>query len=196
MGGDIQPLGVGFRNATTVADCCSQCVATPSCKFFAFAPPTHVDVAVGPKHNCWLKSSYESRKRNTGRTSGGQTLPPTPAPPVPAGDACNGGPDGCPLGAGQCPWCNVTAPVAVRVQALLSALTLAEKIAQISTYTPKTVPGVPRVGLPPFSYHSEGLHGVRCAGAKTLGLVATLFPQTTVHCVASQPLDRPVPIPT
>ena len=63
--------------------------------------------------------------------------------------------------------------------ALLDVLTLEEKISQVSTYTPKTVPGVARVGLPPFSYHSEGLHGVRCAGDKTVHQIATLFPQTT-----------------
>lgn len=49
---------------------------------------------------------------------------------------------------------------------------------QISTYTPNTVPGIARIGLPPYSYHSEGLHGLRNS-MDTLGYNATLFPQTT-----------------
>ena len=41
-----------------------------------------------------------------------------------------------------------------------------------------TVPGRRRIGLPPYSYHSEGLHGLRNS-FDTVGLNATLFPQTT-----------------
>lgn len=39
-----------------------------------------------------------------------------------------------------------------------------EKVAQLSTYSfTKTgyTPGVPRLGVPAYSYHSEGLHGIR-----------------------------------
>jgi beta-glucosidase-like glycosyl hydrolase len=63
------------------------------------------------------------------------------------------------------------------VDALIAALTLDDKIQQISTFTPKTVPGVSRIGLPPFSYHSEGLHGLR--NADVVGKTCTIFPQTT-----------------
>jgi chitinase len=52
------------------------------------------------------------------------------------------------------PWCNTSMPFATRATLLVAALTLDEKIQQLSTFTPKTVPGVSRVGLPPFSYHS------------------------------------------
>lgn len=38
--------------------------------------------------------------------------------------------------------------------------------------------GVSRIGLPPYSYHSEGLHGIRDA-FQTLQQEATLFPQIT-----------------
>ena len=177
-GGDIQPLGTGFRNATSAGDCCSQCSAVAGCLFFSFAPKNQafLDKPIGPPHNCWLKSSFGARVARNGRTSGG-VGPLPPAPPA-WPDACNGA-AGCPLGTNNCPWCDVSATVAQRVAALAGALTLDEKIQQISTFTPKTVPGVPRVGLPPFSYHSEGLHGLRNAGHDTLGLVATLFPQTT-----------------
>jgi beta-glucosidase-like glycosyl hydrolase len=201
--GDIQPLGSGFRNATSAGDCCSQCAAVAGCLYYSYsgsnsqeggvAPaqgrrhsPRHTAPSpVFPPHNCWLKSSFGARVKKGGRTSGAVgPLPPTPAPAPPWPDACNGA-AGCPLGAGRCAWCDVSAPVAARVAALVAALTLAEKVVQISTFTPGTVPGAPRVGLPPFSYHSEGLHGVRCAGPKTLGLVATLFPQTTAMAAAA-----------
>ena len=75
-------------------------------------------------------------------------------------------------------WCNTSLPFPARAALLVAALTLDEKIQQLSTFTPGTVPGVARVGLPPFSYHSEGLHGLRNS-YDTLGLNATLFPQTT-----------------
>ena len=75
-------------------------------------------------------------------------------------------------------WCNTSLPFAARAALLVAALTLDEKIQQLSTFTPQTVPGVLRVGLPPFSYHSEGLHGLRNS-FDTLGLNATLFPQAT-----------------
>ena len=201
--GDIQPLGSGFRNATSAGDCCAQCAAVAGCLYYSYSgsssqeggeapaqggrhPPRHTaSSSVFPPHNCWLKASFGARVKRGGRTSGAVgPLPPTPAPAPPWPDACNGA-AGCPLGAqGQCAWCDVSAPVAARVAALVAALTLAEKVVQISTFTPGTVPGAPRVGLPPFSYHSEGLHGVRCAGPKTLGLVATLFPQVLTGAFA------------
>ena len=40
------------------------------------------------------------------------------------------------------------------------------------------MPAVKRIGLPAFSYHSEGLHGLRNS-FDTVGLNATMFPQVT-----------------
>ena len=177
-GGDIEPLGSGFRNASSASDCCQQCASVSGCAYFSFstAGSGRYRDGKGPAHNCWLKSSFGNRRANGGRISGAVDGPPPVAPtPSPPSDACLGS---CPL-AGGCPWCDYSASVASRVAALLDVLTLEEKISQVSTYTPKTVPGVARVGLPPFSYHSEGLHGVRCAGDKTVHQIATLFPQTT-----------------
>lgn len=95
MGGDLVPLGVGFRNATSAADCCSKCAATSLCKFFSFAPPTSPLFSgavvghspVGPPHNCWLKQTASSPSQHEHRISGScnGSLPPPPSPsPAPA----------------------------------------------------------------------------------------------------------------
>ncbi len=179
MGGDMQPLGSGFRNATSPLDCCRQCFETPGCHFFA-AEVRSVDAQrekTGPTHNCWLKESAGTPQSNANRicgTASGRPLPAPPTPPSPPSpakfDACFPKPTR--------PWCDDTKPLVDRVSSLVSAMTLEEKIAQIATYTPQTVPGVPRIGLPDFSYHSEGLHGLRNS-FDTLGFNATLFPQVT-----------------
>jgi len=54
-----------------------------------------------------------------------------------------------------------------RVQDLLSRLSLQEKVAQMSHPTD----GVERLGIPPYNYWSEALHGVARNGQ------ATVFPQ-------------------
>ena len=54
-----------------------------------------------------------------------------------------------------------------RVDDLVSRLTLEEKAAQMQDATP----GIPRLGIPPYSFWNEALHGVARAGE------ATIFPQ-------------------
>jgi len=174
MGGDISPLGAGFRNASSAADCCAACLGAGGCKYFTFAPKPGAAAQLGGRvpHNCWLKASAGRPSRNADRASGaasGMPLPPAPGPPN-ATDACFPKP--------TAPWCDASKSIEARVALLVKALTLEEKIVQISTFTPKTVPGVARVGLPPFSYHSEGLHGLRNS-MDTLGFNATGFPQVT-----------------
>lgn len=58
-------------------------------------------------------------------------------------------------------------PLAVRVSDLLGRLTPAEKAAQML----HEAPAVPRLGIPPYNWWNECLHGVARAG------VATVFPQ-------------------
>jgi hypothetical protein len=95
MGGDMQPLGLGFRNATSALDCCRQCAEVPSCAFFATAAGGPDDRgargSLGPPHNCWLKTTAGTPVVRPGRTCGAagpRKLPPAPAPPPPAFDAC------------------------------------------------------------------------------------------------------------
>jgi beta-glucosidase len=60
-----------------------------------------------------------------------------------------------------------TSPLPDRVQDLLSRLTLAEKISQMTNQAA----AIPRLGIPAYDYWSEGLHGVARNGR------ATVFPQ-------------------
>ena len=64
-------------------------------------------------------------------------------------------------------WRDPSQPIERRVDDLVSRLTLEEKAAQMQDATP----GIPRLGIPPYSFWNEALHGVARAGA------ATVFPQ-------------------
>jgi beta-glucosidase len=58
-------------------------------------------------------------------------------------------------------------PIAARVDDLVRHMTLEEKAAQMQN----AAPGIPRLGIPPYDYWNEALHGVARAGE------ATVFPQ-------------------
>ena len=62
---------------------------------------------------------------------------------------------------------NPLRPVKVRVNDLISHMTLEEKIGQMID----AAPAIPRLGIPEYNWWSEGLHGVANAG------IATVFPQ-------------------
>ena len=144
-GGDFEPLGAGFRNASSAEECCALCTAHPSCKFFAFAPKGHTEI--GPPHNCWLKSRAGSPMSNAKRVRGGingTVPPPAPPGPSPSGDACNNSTGSKPA------WCNTNLPIAERVAASLAEMTVADKAAQLATYTPGVNPGIPRIGWPSY----------------------------------------------
>ena len=64
-------------------------------------------------------------------------------------------------------WRDPSQPAARRVDDLVSKLTLEEKAAQMQDATP----GIPRLGIAPYSFWNEALHGVARAGE------ATVFPQ-------------------
>ena len=59
------------------------------------------------------------------------------------------------------------APVAKRAADLVGRMTIEEKAAQMQN----AAPGIPRLGIPPYDYWNEALHGVARAGE------ATVFPQ-------------------
>lgn len=174
-GGDIAGPGHKYAAATLDA-CCSLCRNTSSCKYFSFSQ------SASKAGSCWLKSSFGSREHNKDRTSGsiGDLPPPPtpgpgPSPPKHSKDACFPT-DGSPVTAKWCDYQNLT--ITERVAALIDAMQLSEKIQQISSFTPSTVPGVDRIGLPAYSYHSEGLHGLRDS-EETVNKSCTVFPQTT-----------------
>ncbi len=82
------------------------------------------------------------------------------------------------------PFCDTSLSFADRAKDLVSRLTTAEKIAQLNTYSFTNggakghTPGVERLGIPEYNYHSEGLHGIRDSGVAGFKN-STLFPQVT-----------------
>jgi beta-glucosidase len=67
----------------------------------------------------------------------------------------------------QQPWLNTSLPIDQRVDALISQMTLEEKVQQMRDHAP----AIPRLGIPKYDWWNEGLHGVAFAG------YATNFPQ-------------------
>jgi beta-glucosidase len=67
----------------------------------------------------------------------------------------------------QQPWFNTSLPVDQRVDALVSQMTLEEKVQQMRDHAP----AIPRLGVPKYDWWNESLHGVAFAG------YATNFPQ-------------------
>ena len=67
---------------------------------------------------------------------------------------------------GPYPWFNYSLPLDQRADALVSALTVEEKLSLMSNKQP----AIGRVGLPYYDWESEGSHGVARAGR------ATVFP--------------------
>lgn len=75
------------------------------------------------------------------------------------------------------PFCNTSLPHSTRSQNLLSLLTLPEKI----SFLCNNFSGIPRLGIPPYQWWSESLHGIATngPGINFNGLIksATMFPQ-------------------
>jgi beta-glucosidase len=67
----------------------------------------------------------------------------------------------------QFPWMNPALPIDQRIDALISQMTLEEKVQQMRDHAP----AIPRLGVPQYFWWNEGLHGVAFAG------YATNFPQ-------------------
>ncbi|HZC70133.1 MAG TPA: glycoside hydrolase family 3 N-terminal domain-containing protein [Jatrophihabitans sp.] len=84
----------------------------------------------------------------------------------------------------QLPYQDTSLPFEVRAADLVSRMTLQEKIQQLRAFTQRRpgAPAIPRLGLAPYSYWSEGLHGVARAGEgfppvlPNRGGEATMFP--------------------
>ena len=82
------------------------------------------------------------------------------------------------------PFCNKSLPLAERVVDLVSRMTLDEKVAQLIN----SASGVARLGIPPYEWWSEALHGVSNTGPGTTfgGSVpaAVSFPQVILLAAA------------
>jgi beta-glucosidase len=64
-------------------------------------------------------------------------------------------------------WFDPSQPIEKRVDDLVSAMTLEEKVSQMENHAA----AIPRLGVPEYDYWSEGLHGIARSG------YATMFPQ-------------------
>ncbi|CAG7911558.1 unnamed protein product [Brassica rapa] len=82
------------------------------------------------------------------------------------------------------PFCNISLSTTKRALSLVSLLTLPEKISQLSN----TAASVPRLGIPPYEWWSESLHGLadNGPGVSFNGSIAsaTSFPQVIVSAAA------------
>jgi hypothetical protein len=76
-------------------------------------------------------------------------------------------PQNLPTAVSALPFRDPYLPIAVRVDDLVSRMTLEEKVPQMM----HAAPAIPRLGIPAYNWWSEGLHGVAAAG------IATVFPQ-------------------
>ncbi|KAL7141591.1 hypothetical protein ABFS83_08G063600 [Erythranthe nasuta] len=82
------------------------------------------------------------------------------------------------------PFCNTSLPFKTRAQSLISLLELDEKIQQLSN----SASAVPRLGIPPYEWWSESLHGISNNGPGVTfnGTIesATGFPQVIITAAA------------
>ena len=81
------------------------------------------------------------------------------------------------------PFCDTALGTSERAKDLVARMTLEEKLVQlIGGIGGGTTPSTPRLGVPAYEYHNEGLHGIRstCVGSwPGTKLYSTLFPQVT-----------------
>jgi beta-glucosidase len=95
-----------------------------------------------------------------------------------------------PVVAAERTWEDSSLPRAERIAALLDAMTVEEKMAQLLA----DAPGIPRLGIKPYNWWNEALHGVARNGRatvfpQTIGLAAT-FDEDLVHRVATAISDE------
>lgn len=102
----------------------------------------------------------------------GFVFPPKPAPVA----AHEGSVE--PWAAPDFPWYNWSLPVQQRVAALVAAMTVSEKAAQLNN----GAPAIPHLAVPAYDYWNEAAHGVAWAGK------ATVFP-ASIGMAASFDVD-------
>lgn len=78
----------------------------------------------------------------------------------------------------QWPWFNDSLPIPERVELLLTAMNITEKMSQLITDFTKPAVAIPRLGIPSYDYRSNMLHGLVDNGVSTvfvqaIGMAAT-----------------------
>ena len=128
-------------------------------------------------NGCYCKDSQGSRRNGSTLISGSCGPPPPPGPPP--GPPAHPNYQGCVTAAAKAlPYCDMKLTIDVRVDSLVSSLSLPEKVSRMYSCvdTCDTCPcAVDRLGLPPYAYLLEANTAV---AAKCLGpeRCATVFP--------------------
>lgn len=95
------------------------------------------------------------------------------------------------------PYCNSSLPIATRVSDIISRMTIEEKTYHIwgsgSHGVNTTFPGIPRLGLPPFNWGLEGLHGLRTSCVPVPNPEVCIDPNTPTPGTFACPTVFPAP---
>ena len=187
----VRPVGylaIAGAKALSVADCAAACAADgfPVIALTSNAAPAAycycgLAVAGGAQRapsaaNCSLACPGAPPGDNCGAdgfsavyalTCDGP-LPPAPVgPPLAAGRACSQ-PEVRAL-----PFCNTSLPRAARVADLVARLSLSELASQLQA---RSSAAVPRLGLPPFYWGSNNLHGISGSNCRPTGRCPVSWP--------------------
>jgi beta-glucosidase len=127
----------------------------------------HADDSIGGPLTLHFTARKNQAKFNTFeiKDAAGATLVATKATDL--ADPLEAAASNIPVVNGPALWKDSAQPMEVRVQDLISRMSLAEKVHQIRNDTP----AIPRLGIPAYDFWSEALHGVARNG------IATVFPQ-------------------
>ncbi len=101
----------------------------------------------------------------------------TSAPAPPATAAMQPDATAPPLQSSPLIYTDASLPIAVRVNDLVSRMSLSEKVSQLMN----GAPAIPSLGVPAYNYWSEGLHGIAREG------IATVFPQAIAMAATFDP---------
>jgi hypothetical protein len=153
-------LGTGGTKSTasSLDECCSRCLKDPECGAYTWDGSKEKtcyvkDNAVGSEP---CKSDHPACVSAL-RGSPSPT-PPTPTPPGPSPGAPPNG-QGCLSPAARAlPYCNSSLSIAARVDDLAGRLSI-DNLAKRLTSS-GLVPAIDEIGLPPFNYRVEAIHGL------------------------------------
>jgi beta-glucosidase-like glycosyl hydrolase len=168
----VSYLAIGPATALSVAECAAACAADGFTVVALTSNPT-------PAVFCYCGLSVAAGAERAPAASCSLACPGDPAPGENCGSpgfsavyglACDGplppAPVGPPLAPGRAcsqpevrglPFCNASLPRAARVADLVSRLSLSELASQLQA---RSSSAVPRLGLPPFYWGSNNLHGL------------------------------------
>jgi len=146
-GGDLLPTPLPAQSPD---ECCKLCSDHNACSFWTFDTALKKEPPTQPTktHHCYLKNDQVTVSKSSRFVSG----PPAPPPGPSAGSWRNP----CAGNQSASPWCDETKSNMQRAQALVAAMTVAEKAVMMSA---RENPGIARLDIGPIHFQ-EALHGV------------------------------------